>query len=381
VTIEHSVDGTPGSVRVNGERARIHTMQALLEAAEELAQVGSWEWTPSESTLVWSDNLFCIFGLEPGAIVPTTAYVADHTHPDDRDHVATQIQALRESGELRPLQYRTLMPDGGVRHLQATLAVAEWRDDVPHRLVGWVQDISERLWAEREIAAHFAVARAIAAWDSLEIGGERLLADLTGAMGFTAAVLWVPSGDVLEARVCWHADVAALTTFETVTRTLRPPRGITTAGEAWERLEPVGLDGVVDGDAARRRQETAGEGLRGAVAVPAISGGEVLAVVELLSREDTELTARLRRSLMGIGFELGQFLARRRGELDGQPLTARELEVLQLAAQGRSARQIGESLGISPSTVRTHLENIYPKLDVGAKSAAVAKALRRGLID
>ena len=98
------------------------------------------------------------------------------------------------------------------------------------------------------------------------------------------------------------------------------------------------------------------------VAVPAISGDEVLAVVELTSREEIELTAPLKRSFTGIGYELGQFLARRRGQLDGQLLTPRELEVLRLGARGLSARETAERLVVSPATVRTHFENIYAKL-------------------
>jgi DNA-binding CsgD family transcriptional regulator len=129
-----------------------------------------------------------------------------------------------------------------------------------------------------------------------------------------------------------------------------------------------------------REQAAAREGLREAVVIPAMSGGEVLAVVELLSAEQGELEERLMRSLTGIGYELGQFLARRRGELEPAVLTPREIEVLELAAQGLSARRSAERLGVSAATVRTHLENIYAKLGVTDKASAVADALRQGLI-
>ena len=65
--------------------------------------------------------------------------------------------------------------------------------------------MTERRWAERQITAHFAVAESLVAWDTLESGGERLLAALAEAMGFVSGVLWVPRGDALEARVTWHA--------------------------------------------------------------------------------------------------------------------------------------------------------------------------------
>ncbi len=62
-------------------------------------------------------------------------------------------------------------------------------------------------------------------------------------------------------------------------------------------------------------------------------------------------------------------------------LTAREREVLRLAAEGNSAPQIAERLVIGESTVKTHLANTYAKLGVPDRAAAVASAIRRGLID
>ncbi|HKG27012.1 MAG TPA: response regulator transcription factor, partial [Thermomicrobiales bacterium] len=61
-------------------------------------------------------------------------------------------------------------------------------------------------------------------------------------------------------------------------------------------------------------------------------------------------------------------------------LTARELEVLRLLAEGQSSREIGETLFISYRTASTHVANIFGKLDVDNRAAAVAKALQKGLI-
>ena len=61
-------------------------------------------------------------------------------------------------------------------------------------------------------------------------------------------------------------------------------------------------------------------------------------------------------------------------------LTARELEVLQLVASGSRDREIAEKLSLSVRTVRFHLENIYRKLDVGNRTAAVRVATDRGML-
>ncbi|MDQ3524721.1 MAG: response regulator transcription factor [Chloroflexota bacterium] len=61
-------------------------------------------------------------------------------------------------------------------------------------------------------------------------------------------------------------------------------------------------------------------------------------------------------------------------------LTSRENEVLRLLAQGNSTREIAEALFISPRTAATHITNILGKLDVSSRTAAVAYAMRTGLV-
>ena len=59
-------------------------------------------------------------------------------------------------------------------------------------------------------------------------------------------------------------------------------------------------------------------------------------------------------------------------------LSRRELEVLEELAKGGYYREIGETLGISPATVRSHLHAIYQKLGVKSRTQAVAKAYEAG---
>jgi DNA-binding CsgD family transcriptional regulator len=64
----------------------------------------------------------------------------------------------------------------------------------------------------------------------------------------------------------------------------------------------------------------------------------------------------------------------------GEALTAREIEILRLIAQGRDTQAIADGLVISSNTVRTHLQNIFAKLGVHSKLEAVTLASRRGLL-
>lgn len=63
-----------------------------------------------------------------------------------------------------------------------------------------------------------------------------------------------------------------------------------------------------------------------------------------------------------------------------QHLTPRELEVVTHLADGMTNQQIGEALGLSARTVKTHVQNVLGKLDAPDRTGAVAKAFRLGLI-
>lgn len=67
-------------------------------------------------------------------------------------------------------------------------------------------------------------------------------------------------------------------------------------------------------------------------------------------------------------------------ERQGEGLTAREAEILQLMADGRSNDDIAETLQISVKGVRWHLSSLYQKLGVGNRSEAIIQAARRGLV-
>ena len=72
---------------------------------------------------------------------------------------------------------------------------------------------------------------------------------------------------------------------------------------------------------------------------------------------------------------------RRRSEPAGPTLSGREREVLALIAQGQSIPTIARELYLAPSTVKTHVQRLYDKLGVSDRAAAVAEAMRRGLLE
>lgn len=102
-----------------------------------------------------------------------------------------------------------------------------------------------------------------------------------------------------------------------------------------------------------------------------VRGEALCEAVLAVHRGETVIPPRLQNALAA---EL-----RSRRDRPAEPrLTQRELEILRLAAEGRSTKEIADELFLAVTTVKTHLQHIYEKLEVPDRVAAVAKVMRRG---
>lgn len=102
---------------------------------------------------------------------------------------------------------------------------------------------------------------------------------------------------------------------------------------------------------------------------------EVCDAILTIARGGTALAAEAQA---GLAHEIQE-----RERTGGRPLqlTGREQEVLNLVAQGHSAPDIASELHLSTTTVKSHLHSLYEKLGVSDRAAAVAEAMRRGLLE
>jgi PAS domain S-box-containing protein len=362
-------------------------MSALLASAEELALMGGWEMDLDTRHARWTDGMYRIHGLSPQSVQPGVEMLLQLIHPDDR----ARVQALLESVGERPDfvgeegivdEYRARLADGSVRHVRFLGRVERDERTGRRRWIGSGQDVTAERLTERELQAHYAVSQALREWESFDEGVVDLLRRMATALEYPMASLWLwdTSIERLRCRALWHVADFDPGEFEPVMRSAVFSPGEGKPGLAWRRQEPVVTTEVATDPGFRPREAAIALGVQSAIAFPAVGPDGPLAVLSLYSLEKRVPSASLIRTLIGIGSELGRFLSRRRAQLGQRPLSNRELEVLTLAAEGYSGPRIAEQLFVSPSTVKTHLEHIYDKLGVGDRAAAVAIALRTGLV-
>lgn len=116
-------------------------------------------------------------------------------------------------------------------------------------------------------------------------------------------------------------------------------------------------------------------------AVESGAAAVVSKLVEPATLVSTLLDVAAGRTVLGSEVQAllaGEVRSRRRE--DRPLLTDREREVLALIAEGNSVAEIAASIHLSPSTVKSHLESLYRKLEVSERAAAVAAAMRKGLL-
>ena len=129
--------------------AELRRTAQLLNEAERMASLGSWNFSAASGRIEWSDTMYQIFGVAPGTPI-TNELFFERVHPEDREHVrnAEQCAAL---GRARPIEFRVLWPDGSVRHVCMESSSERDAQGRVLRLVGTAQDITVRHQLEQQL--------------------------------------------------------------------------------------------------------------------------------------------------------------------------------------------------------------------------------------
>jgi PAS domain S-box-containing protein len=114
-----------------------------LAEAQRVAHVGSFEWDIRANRVSWSDELYRIYGLEPGVFEATFEAFVERIHPDDRATVTSTIGAAVENGEQFRMRERIVRPSGEIRQLSSWGEVMTDEEGKPRRLLGICHDVTE----------------------------------------------------------------------------------------------------------------------------------------------------------------------------------------------------------------------------------------------
>ena len=127
----------------------LFTREAYLAEAQRLSHTGSFGWNLVDGELVWSDEMFRIFGYDL-TVTPTLELVIERTHPDDVPLIRQLIDRVTRGATDWDVEHRLLMPNGAIKHVRA-VAHAVSDPSHPLRFFGAVVDLTASKRAEEAL--------------------------------------------------------------------------------------------------------------------------------------------------------------------------------------------------------------------------------------
>jgi len=124
---------------------------ARLEEAQRIANVGHYSWNLIENRVVWSDEVYRIYGLSPQQGPIDLAMVREMIHPADRELVFHAAEDALQSEVPVDIEHRLVRPDGEVRTIHSVGTVKRDTSGRPYEMFGTAQDVTDRRRSEEAL--------------------------------------------------------------------------------------------------------------------------------------------------------------------------------------------------------------------------------------
>jgi PAS domain S-box-containing protein len=274
--------------------------------------IGIFSWHADGRVLDANEEFVRIIGHSRDDLVSGRVRWTDFT-PEWRERDAREMERLR-TGASSQAQERELLRKDGTR--VPVLTGGTMFDGSMNEGVAFVLDLTERKRAEQCVLAEHRVTRILAEAVTVEKAIPRILQTLCEQLRWDLAAWWrvdLEAG-VLRFAELWRAPSVEAPEFEGATRASTFPVGIGLCGRAWASRLPVCIADVARDPTFRRAGAAGREGLHAGFAFPILLGGEVLGVIDLVSREIREPDQRLLDMMATLGSQIGQLFERERAE-------------------------------------------------------------------
>lgn len=391
-----------GESRSRGAYAE-RRVEHQLAVAQAITHIGSWEWELASNEVIWSDELYRIYGLEPGSCEVTLDSFLARVHPEDRARVASSAaEALRGGGRFA-WHERIIRPDGSVRELDTMGDVICDPEGRALALIGTCRDVTEERRRDRRQQGEYRLLEMIASGDSLaDILHELVLLIEGQCQGMLGSILLLDEdGEHVRHGAAPNLPEAYQ---HAIDGSRIGPRAGSCGTAAFLKQAVFVEDIATDPLWEPYRDLALGHGLRACWSTPILSrDGRVLATFACYYREcraATEQGVRLiarATHIAGIAIESRQLehqlralsarvesaredertgIAREIHDELGQALTALKMDLVML--RHRSEREGG----LTPATTRESLDGMGKMIDEMVDQVrSISSRLRPGLLD
>jgi PAS domain S-box-containing protein len=130
---------------------RLKHSEDLFNQAQSLAHIGNWSWDFRTEKLIWSDELYRIFGLLPESRRMDFKTYVSLLHPTDRAMVKETVEESIKTKKPYQFYHKILLKDGTVKVVHSRGSVSLDKQDKPYELVGTAQDVTEQHRIQQEL--------------------------------------------------------------------------------------------------------------------------------------------------------------------------------------------------------------------------------------
>jgi PAS domain S-box-containing protein len=117
--------------------------QAYLATAQALNHAGSYGHNLTTGEIIWSEEMYKIYGYEPFSFKPTQERVLQRIHPEDLDFISQMFERMKREPMDSDLEHRIVLPDGSVKHLHVVSQILKDSNSKDLECVGSVMDVTE----------------------------------------------------------------------------------------------------------------------------------------------------------------------------------------------------------------------------------------------
>lgn len=296
------------------ERAKAEEQIRFHAALIDQVEAGVIATDATGTILYWNRGAEALYGWQQDDVVgkPGQELLLG---PDSDATVAELVQTL-SGGDAWEGEVLVPHRDGAVVPVFVSSSAVRDQSGRPIGIVGVVVDISDRKRAEARIAAQYAVARSLSDAQTLGEGLRGTLEAIATHLDWQYGGFWIIDDRSRVARCTetWHADDVDGDGFDDICYGKQFVRGTGLPGIAWEQRRPQWIADYQVEDGLPRHAGFTAIGIRAALALPVLIGGQIVGIIEVFSTVARDPDHDLLETAESIGSQVGQFIERKRAE-------------------------------------------------------------------
>ncbi|MGI8892523.1 MAG: PAS domain S-box protein, partial [Bacteroidia bacterium] len=141
---------------------KVKESQILLNEAQKLAHLGSWEWDLQNNKMIWSEEMFRLYGYEVNEKEIDFRLYLSHFHSEDKELVKDILYSSCDTKESFTFQHRIVRVDGMVRILLTKGNILTDKKNIPVKMIGTSMDLTDQFLAHEQIRKSEILYRTLA---------------------------------------------------------------------------------------------------------------------------------------------------------------------------------------------------------------------------